>query len=124
MFVIGYCWGAWGACMLAAIPGLIAGVSINHPSRLEIPGDLEKLTAPTLIVAPYTDSAFPQESRLIAEKIFDQKAKEDKMFFKIVVYPGCVHGFAARGDTGDAVISAAVEDAKTETVLFFRKIIK
>ena len=110
--------------MLAAKPGLIAGVSINHPSRLEIPGDLERLTAPTLIVAPYTDSAFPQESRLIAEKIFDQKAKEDKMFFKIVVYPGFVHGFAARGDMGDAFTGGAVDDAKTETVLFFRKIIQ
>ena len=123
LFVIGYCWGAWGACMLAAKPGLIAGVSINHPSRLEIPGDLERLTAPTLIVAPYTDAAFPQESRFIAEKIFDQKAKEDKMFFKIVVYPGFVHGFAARGDMGDAFTGGAVDDAKTETVLFFRKII-
>jgi dienelactone hydrolase len=124
VFVIGYCWGAWGAVMLAAKPGLIAGVSINHPSVLEIPGDLERLTAPTLIVAPYTDSAFPQESRLIAEKIFDEKAKEDKMFSKIVVYPGLTHGFAARGDPNDKFISEAVDDAKTETVIFFRKIIK
>jgi len=124
VFVIGYCWGAWGACMLAAKPGLIAGVSINHPSSLEIPGDLERLTAPTLIVAPYTDTAFPPESRTIAEKIFDQKAQEDKMFFKIAVYPGFAHGFTARGDTGDPFTYEAIEDAKTESVIFFRKLIK
>jgi dienelactone hydrolase len=124
VFVVGYCWGGWGACMLAAIPGLIAGVSLNHPSKLEIPGDLERLTAPTLIVAPYNDNAFSQESRIIAEKIFDKKVKAEKKFFKIVVYPGFDHGFAARGDTSDSFTEEAVQDAKTETVLFFRKIIK
>ena len=124
VFVIGYCWGAWGAYMLAAKPGLVDGISINHPSKLEIPGDLERLTSPTLIVSPYTDSQFPQESRSIAEKIFDQKAKEDKLFTKIVVYPGFTHGFAARGDTSDAFTYGAVEDAKTESVLFFRKLVE
>jgi dienelactone hydrolase len=124
VFVIGYCWGAWGAAMLAAKKGLIDGVSLNHPSRLEIPNDLENLTASTLIVAPYTDNAFPQDSRLIAEKIFDEKAKKDKLFFKIAVYPGFVHGFAARGNTDDVFMKEGVEDAKTETVIFFRKLLK
>jgi dienelactone hydrolase len=124
VFVIGYCWGAWGAAMLAAKKGLIDGVSLNHPSRLEIPQDLENLTASTLIVAPYTDSAFPQKDRITAEKIFDEKATKDKLFFKISVYPGFVHGFAARGDTDDVFMKEAVEDAKTETVIFFRKLLK
>lgn len=110
--------------MLAAKPGLITAVSINHPSKLEIPGDLEKLTSPTLIVAPYTDPQFPQEARAIAEQIFDRKAKEEKLFFKIAVYPGFSHGFAARGDTDDLFMKEAVEDAKTESVIFFRKFIK
>jgi len=124
VFVVGYCWGAWGAVMLAAKPGLIAGVSINHPSRMEMPGDLERLTSPTLIVAPYTDQAFPQKDRLVAEEIFDKKAKEDKLFMKIAVYPGFVHGFTARGNTEDVFTNEAIEDAKNETVLFFRKLIK
>jgi dienelactone hydrolase len=124
IFVIGYCWGAWGAVMLAAKPGLISGVSINHPSRMEMPGDLERLTAPTLIVAPYTDSAFPQKDRLVAEEIFDKKAKEEQLFMKITVYPGFVHGFAARGNAEDAFTRDAVEDAKNESVLFFRKIVQ
>ena len=124
VFVIGYCWGAWGGCMLAAKPGLIDGLSLNHPSRLEIPGDLERLLAPTLIVAPYTDRAFPQESRLIAEKIFDEKAKKEKKFFKITVYPGFDHGFAARAQIEDEFTKDAVEDAKTESVNFFRKLLK
>jgi dienelactone hydrolase len=124
LFVIGYCWGAWGAFMLAAKPGFITAVSVNHPSKLEIPGDLENLKSPALIVAPYTDSAFPQETRLLAEEIFDRKAKEEKLFTKIAVYPGFVHGFAARGVEGDAFTTVAVEDAKDESVLFFRRFIK
>jgi dienelactone hydrolase len=124
VFVIGYCWGAWGAVMLAAKPGLIAGVSLNHPSVVEVPSDLENLKSPTLIVAPYTDHAFPPEQRSIAEKIFDEKAKNEKLFFKIAVYPGFVHGFTARGNTDDEFTNEAVEDAKTESVIFFRKILK
>jgi len=124
VFVVGYCWGGWGAVMLAAKPGFITAVSLNHPSKLEIPQDLENLTSPTLIVAPYTDQAFTQEARLIAEKIFDRKAQEDKLFFKISVYPGFVHGFAARGDSDDAFSNGAIEDAKSETVLFFNRFIK
>jgi dienelactone hydrolase len=97
---------------------------MNHPSRLEIPQDLENLTASTLIVAPYTDTAFPQKDRITAEKIFDEKATKDKVFFKIAVYPGFVHGFAARGDTDDVFMKEAVEDAKTESVIFFRKLLR
>jgi len=124
IFVVAYCWGAWGAMHLAGKKGLITAVSINHPSQLDIPKDLEESTVPTLIVAPYTDPQFPQEKRLIAEEIFDKKAKEQKIFSKIAVYPGFVHGFAARGDTGDAFIWGGIEDAKTESVLFFRKFAK
>jgi dienelactone hydrolase len=124
VFGIGYCWGAWGSYMLGAEEGLMAGVSVNHPSLLRIPEDIENLKCDTVIVAPYTDSAFPPESRAIAEKIFDRKAKEEKLFSKIVVYPGFVHGFAARGDVGDAFSNDAIEDAKTETVLFIQKCLK
>jgi len=124
VFAIGYCWGAWGAFMLGAEDGLLAGVSVNHPSALRIPEDLEGLKVPSLIVAPYTDQQFPPESRAIAEKIFDRKANEEKLFFKIAVYPGFVHGFAARGDTGDPFTNDAIEDAKNESVLFFRKCLK
>lgn len=124
IFVIGYCWGAWGTMHLAAKKGLVTAVSINHPSQLDIPTDLENSTVPTLIVAPYTDPQFPQEKRLIAEAIFDKKAKEEKIFSKIAVYPGFVHGFAARGDSSDPFTWGAVEDAKTESVLFFRRFAK
>jgi dienelactone hydrolase len=122
--VVAYCWGAWGAAMLAAKKGLITAVSMNHPSRLDIPGDLEKLTAPTLIVAPFTDKAFPPETRHLAEEIFDRKANEEKIAFKITVYPGFVHGFTARGVTGDEFTTAAVADAKNESVMFFKRFIK
>lgn len=121
---IGYCWGAWGCMMLAAKQGLLTAVSINHPSALAIPQDLENNTVPCLIVAPYTDSAFPQETRILAEEIFDRKAKEEQIFSKIAVYPGFTHGFAARGDTGDAFTNGAIEDAKNESVVFFRRFLK
>jgi len=124
VFVIAYCWGAWGAMMLAAKPGLVDAVSINHPSVLEIPGDLERCTVPCLIVAPYTDFAFPQKDRLIAEKIFDEKAQKDQIFSKIALYPGFTHGFTARGDTGDPFTNEAIEDAKNESVMFFRRFLK
>ena len=110
--------------MLAAKQGLMTAVSVNHPSALAIPQDLENCTAPCLIVAPYTDSAFPQETRILAEKIFDKKAKEEQVFSKIAVYPGFTHGFAARGDKGDAFTNGAIEDAKNESVVFFRRFLK
>jgi dienelactone hydrolase len=124
VFTIGYCWGAWGCFMLAAKKDLITAVSVNHPSALEIPGDLERIKSHVLIVAPYTDPQFPPESRAIAEEIFDKKAKEEKIFSKIAVYPGFVHGFAARGDTGDVFTNGAIEDAKDESVRFFKRFIK
>ena len=124
VLAIGYCWGAWGCMMLAAKQGLVTAVSINHPSALAIPEDLENCTVPCLIVAPYTDPQFPQETRIIAEEIFDRKAKEQKVFSKIAVYPGFVHGFAARGDTGDEFTNGAIEDAKNESVVFFRRFLK
>jgi dienelactone hydrolase len=124
VFAIGYCWGAWGAFMLGAEEGILAGVSVNHPSMLRIPEDLENLKIPALIVAPYTDHQLPPESRAIVERIFDKKAKEEKIFSKIAVYPGFTHGFCARGDTGDPFTNDAIEDAKNESVLFFRKCLK
>jgi len=124
VLAIGYCWGAWGVFMLGAEDGLLAGAAVNHPSALSIPEDLENLKVPALIVAPYTDQQFPPESRAIAEKIFDRKAIEEKLFFKIAVYPGFVHGFTARGNTEDPFTNDAIEDAKNESVMFFRKCLK
>ena len=77
-----------------------------------------------MIVAPFEDHAFPQETRNLAEKIFDKKAKEEKIFTKIAVYPGFVHGFAARSVTDDTFTTFAVEDAKNESVHFFRRFMK
>jgi dienelactone hydrolase len=51
----------------------------------------------------------------------NQKATSAKIFSKIAVYPGFVHGFTVRGHIDDEFAAGAMEDAKDEAVRFFRK---
>lgn len=74
--------------------------AVSHPSLLQLPGDLETLIqkskAPILINSCDIDQQFPKEACDMADKLLgDQKYKPG---YRRVHWPGCVHGFAVKGD--------------------------
>ena len=120
VFAVGYCWGAWACAMLAAEQELLSGIAMYHPSLLELPKDLENLVVPTLIGVSVIDGQFPRESREIAENVFEEKTKKEKLPVKLIIYPGTAHGFAIRADPNDAISSLAAKQAMEEIAQFFK----
>jgi len=118
----GYCFGAPPAFYLALKHESHVTV-VSHPSRLEIPGDLEKYKAeskaPLLINSCETDQQFPKESQAIADEILG-----DGKFVPGYVrtyWDGAQHGFAVRGDMSNPKIKAAKEGSFEATVKFYYK---
>ena len=112
---VGFCWGAATAIMLGATD-LVDAVVLHHPTRLEIPGDVEKLKKPILFNCAEIDSVFPDNVREQTQQFFANKPDQVALFN---LYPGTVHGFAVRG-SDDPVVVEAKEDAKNQAVKFFK----
>jgi dienelactone hydrolase len=101
----GYCFGAKNVLELA-IEGEIAFImgAIVHPSRLQIPTDLERLAASgskakVLIHSCNIDRPFPPEVQAKADELLgDVKYQAG---YKRLHWEGCCHGFAVRGDPSD-----------------------
>jgi len=106
--------------MLAAEQELLSGIAMYHPSLLELPKDLENLVVPTLIGVSVIDGQFPRESREIAENVFEEKTKKEKLPVKLIIYPGTAHGFAIRADPKDEISSLAAKQAMEEIAQFFK----
>ena len=96
---VGFCYGGRLAFDLA-FTGDVDVVAVSHPSFLKTPDDLKKYfevaKAPLLINSCEVDQQFPIESQKVADEIFgDGKFAPG---YQRTYWPGCVHGFAVRGD--------------------------
>ncbi|KAJ6582983.1 dienelactone hydrolase endo-1,3,1,4-beta-D-glucanase [Mycena vulgaris] len=118
----GYCFGARYVVDLA-FDNIIRASALSHPSRLEVPADLEKYAAiskaPLLINSCTIDRAFPHEAQAQADAIFG-----DGRFapgYKREYFEGCTHGFAVRGDMSDPKVKAGKEGAFKACVDWFLK---
>ena len=118
----GYCFGAKNVLELA-IEGEIAAGAMSHPSRLQIPTDLERLAtsgskAKILINSCDFDKPFPPEAQAKADELLgDGKYKAG---YKRAHWEGCSHGFAVRGDLSDPKVKAGKEGAFKATVELFQ----
>ncbi|KAL4252870.1 AB hydrolase superfamily protein [Abortiporus biennis] len=118
----GYCFGAPPAFYLA-FKNESHVTALSHPSRLEIPADLERYKAeskaPLLINSCEVDPQFTKESQAIADEIFgDGKFSPG---YERTYWEGCTHGFAVRGDLSDPKVKAGKEGAFEATAKFYQK---
>lgn len=97
-----------------------AGV-FTHPSRLNVPDDLnallEKSNAAVLFNTCEADPQFSQESQKIADEILG--GGKYKPGYERTYWEGCRHGFAVRGDMSDPKVKAGKEGAFKATATFF-----
>lgn len=96
---LGYCYGG-RLCFDFAFTGEVHVVATSHPSLLQVPADLERYLAtakaPLLINSCEIDELFPVASSEAADEILgDGKFAPG---YSRTYWPGCVHGFAVRGD--------------------------
>lgn len=118
----GYCFGAKTVIELA-IEGELAAGAIAHPSRLQIPTDLERLAASGsktnfLIHSCDFDRPFPPEAQAKADELLgDGKYQAG---YKRLHWEGCSHGFAVRGDVSDPKVKAGKEGAFKATAELFK----
>ncbi|KZP30515.1 alpha/beta-hydrolase [Athelia psychrophila] len=118
----GYCYGARHVFDLA-FDSITAVSVVAHPTRFQIPDDLEKYLnnakAPLLINSCTVDRAFPEEAQIKAdETLGDGKFTPG---YRRAHWEGCTHGFAVRGDMSDPKVKAGKEGAFKESVEWFRK---
>ncbi|THH32479.1 hypothetical protein EUX98_g1744 [Antrodiella citrinella] len=118
----GYCFGAPPAFRLAFAHESHVTV-LAHPSRLDVPGDLQKYKevskAPLLINSCETDRAFPKESQAVADEVLGNG--QFTPGYVRTYWDGCTHGFAVRGDMSNPKVKAGKEGAFEASVKFYKK---
>ncbi|KAE8223860.1 hypothetical protein CF319_g3157 [Tilletia indica] len=120
--VVGFCWGAPGTMRLGSddVPAdtQADAVAWAHPSLLEVPSDISKLTKPGCFLAAETDAQLPKERREIVEEELCKLAKKG-IYTTLRFFPGVEHGWAVRGDENNEYTSRAMRDAQSTLADFF-----
>ncbi|TBU47534.1 alpha/beta-hydrolase [Dichomitus squalens] len=118
---LGYCYGG-RLSFDFAFTGDFHAVAVSHPSLLKTP-DLQKYfevaKAPLLINSCEVDRQFGPELQQVADEIFG-KGKFAPGYQR-TYWPGCVHGFAVRGDLSKPEVKAGKEGAFKASVEWLRK---
>ncbi|KAI0794115.1 alpha/beta-hydrolase [Fomes fomentarius] len=118
----GYCYGGRTGFDLA-FAGEVDVVTTAHPSLLKIPEDLLKYAevakAPLLINSCEVDSMFPISAQEEADKILG--GGKFAPGYERTYWPGCVHGFAVKGDISIPEVKAGMEGAFKATIEFLQK---
>ncbi|KUJ12959.1 alpha/beta-hydrolase [Mollisia scopiformis] len=127
----GFCWGGKHTMMLAADssssrvqrPGsstpeaLLDCAFAAHPSYIEIPGDLEKLSVPTSVAVGDEDTVMKAPQARKMKEILDAKKGD----FEVVIFPGAKHGFAIRTHPEDRNEVECAEKAERQAIEWFTK---
>lgn len=126
--VAGFCWGGKHTILLShqenfveaegtSRPLLDAGFT-GHPSFLDLPTDVEKITVPIAWALPEMDHHIkvPQVADMIA-KIVENKPDEQKGELKI--YYGCRHGFCVRADVLSGDVTNQAVEAEDQAIEWF-----
>jgi dienelactone hydrolase len=81
---LGFCWGAFSTLTLGA-GNLVDAVAVAHPSRLDLPSDVENLKKPCLFLCAETDQQFDQEKQALSKEVLKNRMDEGHQF---VFYSG------------------------------------
>ncbi|KAI0795811.1 alpha/beta-hydrolase [Abortiporus biennis] len=117
----GYCFGARIGFDFA-LKGETHVTTVSHPTLIENLELLEKYittSAPLLINSCEVDQQFPADAQGKADEIFG--GGKFAPGYERTYWPGCVHGFAVRGDMSDPKVKAGKEGAFKATVEFVYK---
>lgn len=132
--VAGFCWGGLHTVLLThdgphhKVPlagteyPLIDCAFTAHPSLLSIPAHIEAVARP-LSVANGEDDAWMGADRMwrLVGILEGKDVGGEEGWYEAVVYPGAKHGFAVRGDRGDALQRERGEQSEEQAVRWFRR---
>ncbi|KAF4996350.1 hypothetical protein FDECE_12494 [Fusarium decemcellulare] len=134
--IAGYCWGGRQAAKLALEPAhdvssrpLIDASYIAHPSSLKVPGDI--LESVRAFKVPLSMTLADQDFAMPKDKAIDLQVKmkqefgtgdgKDEVPYEIVMYDGCRHGFACRGNRSDPHVDECANRASMQAVNWFER---
>lgn len=102
---VGFCWGGWAVFELGARNhgGLVDCISTAHPSLLE-ESEVGQVGVPVQILAPENDFMFPDEMKMLVNKVIPSLG----VTYDYQHFPGVEHGFATRGKMDNEEYMAAV----------------
>jgi dienelactone hydrolase len=122
----GFCWGGKHALLLAQgaqVNGrsLVDAAFTGHPSWLEIPGDIEKLTKPVAFAIGDKDAQVSVEQAAKVKEIVEALPEEAKG--EVRIYDNCGHGFCIRADVGfkDSEIARQAIEAEDQCIFWFNE---
>ena len=114
--VMGFCWGGRFAVLAGGgEPAAVDVVVAAHPSGVSAAECGRMNAPPALFLCAENDAVFPPATRGAAEAALRGRAAGPARF---IVYPGTQHGFAARGNEGNAAERKAMDAAFADTVAF------
>lgn len=115
--LVGFCWGAKIAIQLTSTHPFFAGVSLIHPSFVDVK-DAEKAGAPVLALPSKDEPDMTEYMNVLAKKPFGSQCKH-------VRFEDQSHGFcAARGDYKDELNAKRANEAIRLTADFFNECFK
>ncbi|KAI9730832.1 MAG: hypothetical protein M1834_005550 [Cirrosporium novae-zelandiae] len=118
----GFCFGGKHTIVLAhgdtASNGkpLVDAAFTAHPSHLELPGDIEKVTKPVSIAIGDKDAVLSMKG---VEQIKEIFGRLEAVSTEVVVFPGAEHGFSVRGDETDEKVKQRAIEATEQAVNWF-----
>jgi len=126
----GFCWGGQHTFKLASgVKSEKTGKVMcdahftAHPSRVQVPDDVKKVTMPISVAAAGKDFVMSIEQAREVEAILREKTeKEGLKDSEVVYYESAGHGFAVRADPKNKEVVKDAEAAVDQAVHFFNKI--
>jgi len=120
---IGYCFGGTAAMELGRSGADVKGIAIFHGGlSTPTPQDAKNIKADVLVLHG-ADDPFVLAQEVAA---FEQEMKDDKVRYKLIKYPGAVHGFtnsSNRGEIAGALYNADADQGSwQEMKVFFSRI--
>ncbi|KAG8526857.1 uncharacterized protein KY384_008286 [Bacidia gigantensis] len=105
---------------------LIDVAYVAHPSALELPVDIEKISMPTLISQGTEDFVLDKKGIKVIQEVFEKKKTEARegsegQRYDIKVIEGAMHGFAVRGDPDDKAELEYAQIGEDQAVEWFKQ---
>lgn len=120
--VVGFCWGALYATLLAGGPKpSVASAALLHPSLLTLDDFKAVEQAPLLVLFTANDQQVSDSFRAEIVEVLDAKNEKKKPPTAHHFYDDQAHGFSLRGDDTDPKVAAAAEDAFERTAAWLRE---
>jgi len=113
----GFSWGGKWSILEAGSDRVDAFIA-THPSRVEIPENIEAIKKPGLFCLADGDFSFSEAAVNTAKDVL---AKKPGLQIEFILYPGAGHGFAIHGDDKNEAVNAARNKALQDSIDFFKK---